>query len=480
MHCPLFATIRNIHIELPASNKQIGREQALDQARDVALKQYIDSHPAQKSQLAALLGDPIQLAKIIKTAHVVKEKFERQRYVCFIDVVFNQENITRYIQTKSKPSHKNLSHILGVGQEPAGISGVGSSQSMLIIPILISEDESLLWEDANKWRLSWQNQEALPAHKGKFTVPLADLRDQITCSIEDAMVERKSSLKSLGERYHQSRITVSILKQLGESDNYELVVKTFSQSGQIKIYEPYHMDNVRKLSHEARFRHAQRLTLEIVAKGVVPDNVQPDAGLSNVQDPVILEDNVATAVLPTPVEKTIAKKHDALTSKDEKLSADKVVPLAVRKTSVDFKEVDDLQSIVPASPIKEGNIPGAKTKALPPSTTEMSSAEAMGTVLASQSLNYTIKFSSLGQLNTMRNTLKKIPQVENFRVTHLNLNQAHVTFDYAKADSDITSLLAQHGIKVTTQNGQKVLELAYVRTPAAEVVPAFDNAALGY
>ena len=72
-----------------------------------------------------------------------------------------------------------------------------------------------------------------------YRVPLADLRDRTTCTIEQVNTEKSQPISLLIERYHAEGAIVPILKNLDDGQNgHELQIKVFSRAGRLSVGEP--------------------------------------------------------------------------------------------------------------------------------------------------------------------------------------------------------------------------------------------------
>lgn len=239
--------VNDVKVDVTAKSSLAARDQAIIKARQVAFKKMaMENVDLGISETAAVPSDDV-LENMVDDYEIVKEKLSNVRYIGTFNISFNKKSVTKYLAGPDKyrgtPSSQGDVQPVSL-MDAAGGAGSGKQSptklhsgklSYVIIPVYVSEDDSLLWEDTNLWHLYWVKEETKTQGKEfgiDYTVPLADLRDIQGLTIEEALTVKTQAIAKLLERYQKEAAVLVMIKKIDDTGNtHELTLKDFTRGG---------------------------------------------------------------------------------------------------------------------------------------------------------------------------------------------------------------------------------------------------------
>lgn len=239
--------VNDVKVDVTAKSSLAARDQAIIKARQVAFKKMAQENvDLGIPDTAAIPSDDV-LENMVDDYEIVKEKLSNVRYIGTFNISFNKRSVTKYLAGPDKyrsnsPSSEGLQSV-SLMEAAGGLGSVKQSPTKLhsgklsyvLIPVYISEDDSLLWEDTNLWHLYWVKEETKTQGKEfgiDYTVPLADLRDIQALTIEEALTVKTQAISKLLERYQKEAAVLVMIKKIDDTGNtHELTLKDFTRGG---------------------------------------------------------------------------------------------------------------------------------------------------------------------------------------------------------------------------------------------------------
>jgi hypothetical protein len=210
---PTFYKIEDVHVDVTDSSAMQARTAAIFEAQRKALSSLTERLQILEGEkiVAELPDEKIEL--LVKDFEVTQEKTSNIRYIAIFSVQFKPKAVQKLFNTHSS--------------SPQNITEKGiSSDSFVIIPVLIDGQEPLLWQDSNAWFIAWNNQ---PSLDSSITLPLGDLADIKDLSAKAALAGDHEKITSLLARYNSQKSLIAVIEKQGnEPSSYKLAVRTYS------------------------------------------------------------------------------------------------------------------------------------------------------------------------------------------------------------------------------------------------------------
>ncbi len=206
------------------------RELAIAEARRKAFIEITQGNSAFEYDLKSR-GMPSDeaLENAVDTFEIEKEKISPKQYIGTLSITFSDQGLRRLLQGRhnqdSTAPHKG-SDADNTQENNAIKASAALIKDVILVPVYLTSDESLMWDTKNPWHQFWQ--QAPQEDVLKTRVPLGDVQDIMSVSIEDIMTNRSQRVQGLLERYGKKALVVAILKRVSfEHNELELTVKLF-------------------------------------------------------------------------------------------------------------------------------------------------------------------------------------------------------------------------------------------------------------
>ncbi len=229
--------VKNISVEIESTSSPKAKEIALLEAQEKGFKNLM------KKMLLETEYEKIEniniekILEFVDAIEIQNEKTTDRKYIGNLTVIFNEENVLRYLN-RNEIKYTSL-----------------RSKPLLILPIYKFAGVTYLWEKKNIWRNVWvknSNNEGLIPIKssdGKFT-------DFIYFNQDQAVKKNLTNLELLAKSHNTSGVLIAILKKKYSRDKSKIIfnlnssiyrfdggeTNTFEDA--IEIYTNEYSDNI--------------------------------------------------------------------------------------------------------------------------------------------------------------------------------------------------------------------------------------------
>ena len=197
-----------VPVNATSSSAMAARSSALAEGQAVAWRRLLArmAFADDVAALAALASH--QIADLVRGYEVLWERTSPVRYVAELSVTFDRDAVRRLL----------FAHGIAFAETP--------SRPVLVIPVLIRDDTTVLWEDPNPWRAAWQT---LPPSDGlvPLLLPYGDLADIRDLSAEQALQGDEVSLRRIAERYGALDVVVALAawRTVADAPRLDIVIR---------------------------------------------------------------------------------------------------------------------------------------------------------------------------------------------------------------------------------------------------------------
>ncbi|HBN22026.1 MAG TPA: hypothetical protein DD412_02160 [Holosporales bacterium] len=228
--CDAGMQVGGIAVNVKSDSGLKARELAIAEARRKAFLEITQGNSAFEYDLKSR-GMPSDeaLENAVDTFEIEKEKISPKQYIGTLSITFSDRGLRRLLQGRHDRDSDDQSAENNADQTQEGKSKDDSptnAKDVILVPVYLTSDESLMWDTKNPWHQFWQ--QAPQEDVLKTRVPLGDVQDIMSISIEDIMTNRAQRIQGLLDRYGKDALVVAILKRVSlEHNELELTVKLF-------------------------------------------------------------------------------------------------------------------------------------------------------------------------------------------------------------------------------------------------------------
>ncbi len=202
-------TVSGVHEDVTAANALAARDQAQAAGQAKAFAALMDRVAGGKvPHLSAS-----EITDLVIGFEVANERTSTVRYAADYTFHFNPAAVRRLLEGSS-----------------VAIIAAPSEKPVVVLPVFISGDRAVLWDDPNPWRDAWgenaTSQNVLPV-----VVPVGDLPDVAAIDAPKAIAGDRAALKAISSRYQNDDVLVVQGKFGSEPGRFEINVVRYPQSG---------------------------------------------------------------------------------------------------------------------------------------------------------------------------------------------------------------------------------------------------------
>jgi hypothetical protein len=202
-------TVSGVHEDITAANALAARDQAQAEGQAKAFAELMDRVAAGKApHLSAA-----EITDLVIGFEVANERTSTVRYAADYTFHFNPAAIRRLLDSSS----------IAITEAP-------SEKPVVVLPVFISGDRAVLWDDPNPWRDAWgenaTGQNVLPV-----VVPAGDLPDVAAIDAPKAIAGDRAALKAISSRYQNDDVLVVQGKFGSEPGRFEINAARYPQNG---------------------------------------------------------------------------------------------------------------------------------------------------------------------------------------------------------------------------------------------------------
>lgn len=232
-------TVEGVEVQSTASDGTTARIEAMTQGEIAAFEQLITRLlPAGEAEARIAAAKPHEISRMVRGYEIHDEKVSATSYAAKLDVNFDPAQVAAFLRGPQKPPP----HVPGMPVPPqqAGQPSVAATPvqqvrmpNMLVLPVWISDNqEALLWERSNVWRVAWN--EAERSDTQFIRLPIGDQSDRIMIDGQQAIQAPFQSFSAIAERYQSSTVIVAEARPTVSSGVNALAVRlrTLGRDGQ--------------------------------------------------------------------------------------------------------------------------------------------------------------------------------------------------------------------------------------------------------
>lgn len=205
-------TVSGVHEDITAANALAARDQAQAEGQAKAFATLMDRVAAGKvPHLSAA-----EITDLVIGFEVANERTSTVRYAADYTFHFNPAAIRRLLESSS-----------------IAVTATPSEKPVVVLPVFISGDRAVLWDDPNPWRDAWgenaTSQNVLPV-----IVPVGDLPDVAAIDAPKAIAGDRAALKAISSRYRNDDVLVVQGKFAAEPGRFEISAARYPQDGPVQ------------------------------------------------------------------------------------------------------------------------------------------------------------------------------------------------------------------------------------------------------
>jgi uncharacterized protein DUF2066 len=186
-------TIGGVEVDATGPDAIQARQQAIQQAKQKALKLLIERMVAAEDRSRVPPLDPARLESMIRGVEFASERSSANRFVGTLNVVFSAEPVNAWLRE-------------------GGISVAETvARPALVIPLWKGKNGVEPLDERNPWRAAWRGLDTAGSSV-PVTLVRGDQLDQNALSVEEAYVGDVAALMRLNERYHAPTIIVATIE----------------------------------------------------------------------------------------------------------------------------------------------------------------------------------------------------------------------------------------------------------------------------
>lgn len=192
-------TVRDIHVDVTASDSVAARNAAINRAQSTAFDRLVERLVPRWEQARLDNMDADQISPMIRDFSVNNERRSATRYVADITVRFNENIVQTFFDRQQ----------IFYSDQPR--------PPVLLAPIWRDGNELILWQDNNPWRVVWnKSQQADKNALVPILTPLGDLQDMTKINTARALLSGEASTAAINnfiDRYQASDLLVVVAQK---------------------------------------------------------------------------------------------------------------------------------------------------------------------------------------------------------------------------------------------------------------------------
>ncbi|WP_252509658.1 DUF2066 domain-containing protein [Thalassospira sp. TSL5-1] len=207
-------TVSGVHVDRSAASATKARDAALASGQQIAFSRLISRLTLMGPGAASGMADQNTITNMVRDFGVTNEKTSSVRYIADMSVRFKADQVRQFLKTRNIPFAET------------------EARKILILPVYSSQGYTSLWDDPNPWRDAW-SRVAGASGLVPVTLPVGDLDDIGTVSVEQAQSGDQSALDKIGDRYGAN---VAVVDATMSGDAVDISVTRYDASGTPQVF----------------------------------------------------------------------------------------------------------------------------------------------------------------------------------------------------------------------------------------------------
>ena len=182
---------RGIKVDVTAGNAAEARAEAIRQGEQAAFRQMLENLTAPEDHGRLPQIDPATISQLVLGFEVEDEKASGVRYIATLAYRFDAEGVRAILRNNAIPFAET------------------QRRPLVVLPVLRSGGQALLWEDPNPWRAAWADY-AARGGLVPIVAPIGDLVDISKVQAPQAISGDSAALVEFAQRYQADDALVAI------------------------------------------------------------------------------------------------------------------------------------------------------------------------------------------------------------------------------------------------------------------------------
>jgi hypothetical protein len=193
---PAVFQVSGIPVDTTAKDAVTARSQALEQGKKQGLEQLMRRLvPAQEQNQLPSVSD-LNIERYVRNFEITSEELSSTRYIAKLTVSYEPDAVRELLRS-------------------AGVSfAQESSVPIVVLPLYEGPDGARLWSDKNPWWQAWEKN-LEPERLLRLVLPLGDLEDMGSLSVQQVQARDRAALLGLARRYNSQDALVVTAKLVG-------------------------------------------------------------------------------------------------------------------------------------------------------------------------------------------------------------------------------------------------------------------------
>ncbi len=189
--------VSGIAVDATAKDAVTARSQALLQGKEEGLERLLHRLvPAEEQSLLPAVGD-LNIERYVQNFEITSEELSATRYLAKLTVGYEPEAVRELLQSAA-----------------VSFAQVRSAP-IVVLPLYQGPDGAHLWpDDNNPWWQAWE-QNLEPERLLRLVLPLGDLEDMASLSVEQVQARDRAALAALAQRYGSEDALVVTARLVG-------------------------------------------------------------------------------------------------------------------------------------------------------------------------------------------------------------------------------------------------------------------------
>ncbi len=190
--------VSGIAVDATAKDAVTARNQALLQGKEAGLERLLHRLvPAEEQTLLPAVGD-LNVERYVQNFEITSEELSTTRYLAQLTVRYEPEAVRELLQSAA-----------------VSFAEVRSAP-IVVLPLYQGPDGAHLWPDDNPWWQAWEKN-LDPERLLRLVLPLGDLEDISSLSVEQVQARDRAALVALANRYSSEDALVVTAQLVGPS-----------------------------------------------------------------------------------------------------------------------------------------------------------------------------------------------------------------------------------------------------------------------
>jgi hypothetical protein len=237
-------TVTDVMIDKTDKNAVTARDQAIVEAQRLAFQRLAERSMTPEAFKDYKLPDDKTIVTLVRDFEIRNEQISANRYMANFTVRFNTE-VEDYINSDTvagDTSSSTASSEPGETPPSVDIAAPLESKTVLVLPYLrdIFGEKSLLWEDPNPWRETWQALGNKAPHAGlTVMVPSGDIADIAQGNSDAVWHDDYSVIEKLRDSYKADAVVLAVANKAGAYVQADIYIYRTGRLERQKSLEPY-------------------------------------------------------------------------------------------------------------------------------------------------------------------------------------------------------------------------------------------------